>query len=383
MKSKGNIIFCIAFSIYLATMIFTASMFGNMQVFSFVLKLARCGAYVLLLWKIVMENQYSSGQIVRYGIGAVGVLIVYYYSRYTWVVFLFLFLLACADVCFQDILRTYLWTNGIGIAIVVMSSVWELIPARNSITEERQRYAIGFDYVTTGANYWMYWVLAYTCFRKKKITLVEAVILEAITWLFYVLTDTKNAFAIATLAIIAALFLKVWNGRLGRDIFTFFIKNMTILGTCLMGGLIYFFDKSEFVSTTVNDLLTNRLSLSYEGIQNYGIHLFGQAIEWVGGTVYYDTETDFSSYNYVDSSYIQILLSYGIIFLIVLLIGYHLLGKRIVERQEWYLGLVIVLSAVHSMFDPQLLWLQYDVFILCLGYLFITDKDRQMQYLFE
>ena len=243
MKSKGNIIFCIAFSIYLATMIFTASMFGNMQVFSFVLKLARCGAYVLLLWKIVMENQYSSGQIVRYGIGAVGVLIVYYYSRYTWVVFLFLFLLACADVCFQDILRTYLWTNGIGIAIVAMSSVWELIPARNSITEERQRYAIGFDYVTTGANYWMYWVLAYICFRKKKITLVEAVILEAITWLFYVLTDTKNAFAIATLAIIAALFLKVWNGRLGRDIFTFFIKNMTILGTCLMGGLIYFFEK--------------------------------------------------------------------------------------------------------------------------------------------
>lgn len=383
MINKRSIVFCIAFSIYLTTMIFTASMFGNMQVFSLVLKLARCGAYVLLLWKIVMENQYSSGQIVRYGIGAVGVLIVYYYSRYTWVVFLFLFLLACADVCFQDILRTYLWTNGIGIAIVAMSSVWELIPARNSITEERQRYAIGFDYVTTGANYWMYWVLAYICFRKKKITLVEAVILEAITWLFYVLTDTKNAFAIATLAIIAALFLKVWNGRLGRDIFTFFIKNMTILGTCLMGGLIYLFDKSEFVSTTVNELLTNRLSLSYEGVQNYGIHLFGQAIKWIGGTVYYDMEADFGSYNYVDSSYIQILLSYGIIFLIVLLIGYRLLGKKIVERQEWYLGLVIVLSATHSMFDPQLLWLQYDVFILCLGYLFITDKDRQMQYLFE
>ena len=63
--------------------------------------------------------------------------------------------------------------------------------------------------------------------------------------------------------------------------------------------------------------------------------------------VYKRQETDFSSYNYVDSSSIQILLSYGIIFLIVLLIGYHLLGKRIVERQEWYLGLVIVLSAVH------------------------------------
>ena len=383
LKSKGNIIFCIAFSVYLATMIFTASMFGNMQVFSLVLKLARCGAYVLLLWKIVMENQYSSGQIVRYGIGAVGVLIVYYYSRYTWVVFLFLFCVTCADVYFRDVLKTYLWTNGIGITIVLFSNLIELIPARDSITEERYRHALGFDFVTTGANYWMYWVLAYICFRKKKMTLVEAVILEGITWLFYALTDTKNAFAITTLAIIVALFLKVWNGQFGKGMFAFLIKNITILGTCLMGGLVYLYDKNEFVSKTVNDLLTGRLSLSYEGIQNYGIHLFGQAIEWVGGTVYYDTETDFSSYNYVDSCYIHILLSYGIIFLIVLLIGYHLLGKRIVERQEWYLGLVIVLSAVHSMFDPQLLWLQYDVFILCLGYLFITDKDRQMQYLFE
>lgn len=230
----------------------------------------------------------------------------------------------------------------------------------------------------------MYWVLAYICFRKKKMTLVEAVILEGITWLFYALTDTKNAFAITTLAIIVALFLKVWNGQFGKGMFAFLIKNITILGTCLMGGLVYLYDKNEFVSKTVNDLLTGRLSLSYEGIQNYGIHLFGQAIEWVGGTVYYDTETDFSSYNYVDSSYIQILLSYGIIFLIVLLImGYICLEKESWNDQEWYLGLVIVLSAVHSMFDPQLLWLQYDVFILCLGYLFITDKDRQMQYLFE
>ena len=382
MKSKGNLIFCIAFSIYLTTMIFTASMFGNMQVFSLILKLTRCGAYVLLLWKIIIETRYASGQMIRYALGAVGVLIVYNYSRYTWVVFLFLFLIACADVHFQDILKTYLWTNGIGIAIVAISSVLELIPARNSITEERQRYAIGFDYVTTGANFWMYWVLAYICFRKKKITLVEVAILEGITWIFYVLTDTKNAFAITTLAIIAALFLKVWNGRFGKGLFVFLIKDITILGTCLMGGLVYLYDKSEFVSTTVNELLTNRLSLSYEGVQNYGIHLFGRAIEWIGGTVYYDTETDFGSYNYVDSSYIQILLSYGIIFLIVLLIGYHLLGKRIVEQQEWYLGLVIVLSAAHSMFDPQLLWLQYDVFVLCLGYLFITGRDRQMQYLF-
>ena len=124
-----------------------------------------------------------------------------------------------------------------------------------------------------------------------------------------------------------------------------------------------------------------RLFLGKNAIDTYDIHLFETTgVKFIG---YGGTTESVYSYNYVDSSYIQILLSYGIIFLIVLLIGYRLLGKEIVQQQQWYFGLVIVLSAAHSMFDPQLLWLQYNVFVLCLGYLFVMDRDRQMQYLFE
>lgn len=379
-ENRGTIIFCIAFSIYLASMIFDASMFGIMTVCSMFLKLARYGAYVLMLWKIIMDTEFSSGQIVRYILCAVEILLVYYCTGNKNLIFLFLMIIAVSDVCFSRILKTYIWTSGLCIGTVVLFSALDLIPLRDEFTEVRPRCALGFDFVTTGANFWMYLVMAYICYRGKKITWMEAAILEIITYVFFALTDTKNAFAITTLAIVLALILKIWNEQFGRKFFSFFIKYITFMGALLIGTLTFFFDKSTFVSETINELLTNRLQLTYDAIQDYGIKLFGQAINWVGGAIYFEKE--YVDYNYVDSSYMQIMLSYGIVLLIMILAGYYLIGRIIVKEKAWYLGLVIILSAVHSTFDPQLMWIQYNIYFMTLGYLFIPDKEKRRQYLF-
>ena len=378
--NKGTIIFCIAFSVYLASQMFNASMFGIMNIGSLLIKIAKYGAYALMLWKIVVETRYSSGQVIRYIICAMEILAVYHFTGNKTLIFLFLIVIAMSDLKFSSILKTYMWTNGICMFAIILSRTFELIPTRNDFTETRSRYALGFDFVTTGANYWMYLVLAYICYRKKKLTLAEAIILEVITYVFFLFTDTKNAFAITTIAIVMAMVLKIWNGKFGRYIFSFFIKYITLIGAALISLLTFYYDKNTFVSETINELLTNRVSLTYDAVQKYGIKLFGQAIEWIGGGIFYEKE--YVEYNYVDSSYMQILLSYGIVLLIVILVGYFLLGRIIVKEKAWYLGLVIALSAVHSTFDPQLLWVQYNVYLLALGYLLIPDKEKRQQLLF-
>lgn len=378
-ENRGTIVFCIAFSIYLASMIFSASMFGIMTVCSVFLKLARYGAYALMLWKIAMDTEFSSRQIGRYVLCAVEILMVYYYTQNKNLIFLFLMIIAVSDVCFSKILKTYIWTSGLCIGTVILFSTLDLIPLRDDFSEVRPRCAFGFDFVTTGANFWMYLVMAYICYRGKKITWMEAVILEIITYVFFALTDTKNAFAITTLAIVMALILKIWDEQFGKKIFSFFIQYITLIGALLIGTLTFFFDKSTFVSETINELLTNRLQLTYDAVQDYGIKLFGQAINWVGGAVYFEKE--YVDYNYVDSSYMQIMLSYGIVLLIMIIVGYYLIGKMIVKEKAWYLGLVIILSAVHSTFDPQLMWIQYNVCFLTLGYLFVADEEKRREYL--
>lgn len=378
-ENRGTIVFCIAFSVYLASMIFDASMLGIMTVCSVFLKLARYGAYALMLWKIIMDTEFSSRQIGRYVLCAVEILLVYYCTRNKNLIFLFVMIIAVSDICFSKILKTYIWTTGLCTGTVILSRALELIPARNDFTEKRFRYALGFDYVTTGANFWMYLVLAYICYRRKKFTWLEAAILETITYVFFIFTDTKNAFAITTIAIMVALILKVWNEDFGRYVFSFLIKYMLLIGTILISILTFFYEKSTFIRETVNDLLTNRVKLTYDAVQEYGIKLFGQAIDWIGGTINFEKE--YVDYNYVDSSYMQILLSYGIILLIMIIIGYYLLGKLIVKEKQWYLGLAVVLSAIHSTFDPQLLWVQYNIYFLMLGYLFVSDKEKRRECL--
>lgn len=355
-------------------------MFGIMNIGSMLIKLIKYIGYVLMLWKIISESRFSSDQVIRYIGIVIIILTIYQCTGNKSLIYLCLFVIAVADVYFSEILKTYLWTNGICMVAIILCRFLMLIPARDEFSETRSRYALGFDFVTTGANYWMYLVLAYVCYRKKKLTLAEAVILEIITYVFFAFTDTKNAFAITTLAIVMALILKVWNEQFGRQIFSFFVKYITLIGTLLISALIFFFDKSTFVSETINDLLTNRIQLSYDAVQKYGTSCFGQAINWVGGAIYFEKE--YVDYNYVDSSYMQIMLSYGIVLLTAIIVGYYLIGRMIVKEKAWYLGLVIILSAVHSTFDPQLMWIQYNVYFLTLGYLFIPDKEKRRQYLF-
>lgn len=377
--NKGTFIFKFALSIYLVTMMVDTSMFGCMELFTLMSKIMRYFAYLLLVWKIIKESNYVPKQLIRYSICILISLISYQITGSKLIVFLTLFLIAISDICFREILKISLWTNGLCLATVIFCYKVGLIPDRYE-PNSRERHALGFNFTTTGSNYWLYFVLLYICYRKRKITWMECILLEAITCYFFAMTDTKNAFAITTLVIIFAYLLKIWKEYYGRYLFVFFIKNITCIGTILFIVLMFLFDKIDFVSKTIDEILSNRLTLSCAAMEDYGVRLFGQPIEWVGGTNIFDTE--WRVYNYVDSSYMQILFSYGIIVLMILLIGYHFLGREIVMAKDWYFGLVIVLGAIHSTFDPQFLWMQYNIFILALGYLLLPDRIERRKYLF-
>lgn len=376
---KGTHIFKVALSIYLVTMMFDVSMFGYMELFSTILKGLRYFSYLLLVWKIIADGRFTSGQLVRYGICILLSLISCLVTGSRIFIFLSLFLIAVSDVYFHEILRISLWTNGICLAVIGLLGRLRVVPDRY-VYGERERHSYGFNFPTTASNYWMYFVLLYICYRKKKMTLLEYMLLGGVTCYFFAISDTRNAFLVTTIALVLSGALKIWREKKGRYIFDFLIRNMVWIGTVLISMLIFFYDKVKVISETIDMALSSRIKLSCDAIQDYGIHLFGQYIEWVGGTNSYEVE--WRDYNYVDSSYIQILLSYGIVILLVLIVACYFLGREIVRAKDWYLGLAVVLVAVHSTFDPQFIWMQYNLFILALGYLMVPDRIMRREYLF-
>ena len=110
----------------------------------------------------------------------------------------------------------------------------------------------------------------------------------------------------------------------------------------------------------LNQLLSNRLSLAKKGIQVYGFRLWGNDIPMIG----YGGSTEAQiKYFYLDSSYIQLslisgLIIFGIVLLLLLVVGYRAKGEC-----EWVLLWVLAFAGAHAVFEEHLLSLSVCPFL--------------------
>ena len=123
----------------------------------------------------------------------------------------------------------------------------------------------------------------------------------------------------------------------------------------------------------LNQVLSSRLSLAHTGILRYGLKLFGNPVEWSGGR--YGIER-FDTYFYVDSSYVNIALTYGMIALVFVVLSFTLLNYKAYKRGNYKLCIVFMFLALHSFTDPQLLELKYNPFLVIMLAAFIPSMEQ-------
>ena len=146
------------------------------------------------------------------------------------------------------------------------------------------------------------------------------------------------------------------------------------VGILLPIALTYFYNGSSKFFHTLNIFLTGRLSLGHKAWSLFGVHLFGQRIDWA---LQQSTTSVFDDYLYVDSSFVNILLHYGVILLIVIWFSYYQLIKR--EYFNTIEMLVFVVLIIHSMFDPQFFELMYNPLLLLIGVSWTMDRHKYQE----
>ena len=113
----------------------------------------------------------------------------------------------------------------------------------------------------------------------------------------------------------------------------------------------------------LNDMLTGRLYLGNAAINQFGINLFGTEIEWILS----DDSNKLTDYLYVDSSYVNALLTYGPAVLALIIASFSVLIYRKHATGQYQFTIVLLLLAVHSFSDPQLMELRFDPFLMLLS----------------
>ena len=113
----------------------------------------------------------------------------------------------------------------------------------------------------------------------------------------------------------------------------------------------------------INTILSGRLSLGHKGIVDYGFTFLARRIVFSGGDTLKGIE-----YNYVDSSYLQLLLNFGIIFYVLLILYILYFASLINQKKDIYMLLVFVIFISHSTFDPQLINMAFNYFLISTSY---------------
>ena len=234
--------------------------------------------------------------------------------------------------------------------------------------EDIVREYLGFNYTTYAANFLFHIVIAYFFVKKKQINLIETGIIVALNIIIFRLTDTQAVFyeLFAFLAVlwIIRVFPRLFRYRIFKILTTWL---MPVLALIIFALSILYSSDSNILSKA-DKALSGRLSLANEAISRYGIHPFGNKTEWSTGIL---GEDRFDDYFYVDSSYINISLTFGVIILIFIIIGFMILGRRMHNEGKYLACVALIFLALHSFTDPQLFEPRYDPMILYLGAAYI------------
>ncbi|TWS94601.1 hypothetical protein [Streptococcus sp. sy018] len=208
------------------------------------------------------------------------------------------------------------------------------------------RNSFGIIYPTDFAAhiFFLYTVIIYLYGRYKHVYWLTALGLF-LAWLVYRFSDAR--LDAATIMVLSILYFLVWHQKVWINQWLRLTSwVLMIVYPIVSYWLTINYRYGDTFYYTINRLLSGRLILGQAALRTYGIKLFGQNIVFIGNG---GTLRTSRNYNFVDSSYLKILLLYGLIFLMcyVLLMVFFILNR---SRKKDYLFLaVFTMIGVNSM----------------------------------
>lgn len=214
------------------------------------------------------------------------------------------------------------------------------------------REGLGFHYSSTGPTVFLGFVFQYIYLRKERLKFWEPLILEAIQGFLFWKTDARMPFYLGTVVLALffteSLFKNHW--RAAGKVNALWIAAPAVIGAGTVASYLLY-DANSPVWQRINSILTNRLSLGSAAVQTYGINLFGHDITWVGSSL---VEEELA-YNYVDSSYIQIMLSEGVLFLAAMIVLFVIIAVKAVKIKDYCLLIIVLFISLYAVMEPYLI----------------------------
>ena len=373
----GTRLYFLAFTIYFLPNFLMQTTFAT-DAISHVLRLISYIALPLLLYKIFVVDTWSRKELIIIVLLLLSGVITWRVAQISDYLFLFPFIFGAKDIDFKLIVKWYLYYNAVFLLSVIAFSLLKIIPNLIYYSLSRPtRYSLGMVYPSNIAALGLFMALAYCYLRFNHLNFLDYCGIFLIAYIGMKLTNTRLDF-LATILIIPIMIIAqraYFNKGIARYIASFFWLAVPITAWVVVFGS-YFYNNDNYFLKKLNDISSGRLALGYTAFQRYKPNLFGRSITefsnaGIQGHRYANGIEQIShEYFYIDSSYLRMLLLWGIIAFIIIVICLTLVALISTIRRTYVLSAIILITSLSLMFEPHVIQIIYNPFLL---YLFSID----------
>ena len=290
-----------------------------------------------------------------------GGLVYFQTNRLNFLVYSMLLVLL-VNVDMKVVLRNYVVVAGILVVGVFLLSLIGMIPNLQYNRAGVIRNSFGFIYPTDFASHCFYLFLAISYLLKDKFIWTRSLFGVLLSAFIIKYCDARlNALSIL-LATVIFIYFYYSNGKKIK-IFALLPYSAVVFAS-VVTYFSYKFSWSNPFLVSINKLITGRLALGRNAFDTFGVHLFGtRNVQFIGSGG--KTESVIG-YNYVDSSYVQMLFTYGIVPVVLLLIIYVVASRKQYKDGQYLLVAILSLIAFNCMIEAFWFVPTYNIFMFLL-----------------
>lgn len=242
-------------------------------------------------------------------------------------------------------------------------------------TLERNRY--GYMAATDYANHVLYILLDLWILKDGKYSLLQCLAIGYIGYFIYINCGAR----LATLCILLTVFLspliiymenhKNWFCSIVKTSLVYSIPVFAVVSMCLT----YFYNPNNDVWMILDIFFSGRLGWAQDSLFQNGTPWFGQAIEMYGTG---NAGQGAAAYDYVDSSYVQFYIRWGIILTTTIIFSLFVIGRKAFKRNHVVLLFSLMIAGLAGIFCQFLFHLGYCVLLLafCSSHYYRDDSSQ-------
>lgn len=371
----ANSLYLCGFLCYLINTFLNHTMFTQLSVYSLVKVILFSVVIICLSIKILFLDKLTMKELIVYATLFLLMCLISWKTGDRQLVTLIVVILAAKNVNFKYVLVTFFVTVLLLLTFSYLSTLADWIEnlqyTRWRDGEVKIRNSFGAGYPTVFAAYLQALVIAFAYMIN-----VKNIGNHLFLWLLSgICTYISLEFADARMSgysIILFLFLYYFSLFFLRNIYKHkllvcLISCSYIVGFFTIFYLSYYYSPDVELFSEINKALSGRLRLGYAAFQEYSIPLLGQQVKFTG--LGGDVQEMAENYNYVDSSYLQFMMKYGIVFTLLSMLCFVGITYKRLKLNDYRFVAVIIMISFNSMIEDRLLDISVNVYwILALAY---------------